>query len=179
MIRPRIILVATALAVLIAAGTYAYLYRFLVQKIHETAVANREAEMVAEEATNSKNEQDLIDSSREKRRELETHFVTKDSAIDFLGAIEALDVSQGTQTSISLVDTYRQKEGEAPELSVTLHAQGSYSALMNELALLESMPYEIEFPSVGLSRIALASESESAVPLWQLSLTLRVKSYIE
>jgi hypothetical protein len=116
------------------------------------AVRALEAEESADRAVRS-----LVRDTEDRRAELERRFIFSAGIVDFLEELESLATVTGAQVSIRAVDEgegavalTRSKTLTHPNLTVSLTAEGTWSAVYHTLVALESLPYAVRVEQVNL-----------------------------
>ncbi|MEK7190520.1 MAG: hypothetical protein AAB661_02020 [Patescibacteria group bacterium] len=84
------------------------------------------------------------------RARLETHFAQSSDVVPFLDTIEKLAFKAGALATVDSVDAKTNKT----ELIIGLKATGSFEAIYKFLTLLENSPYELDFLSMDMHKLA-------------------------
>ncbi|MFA6257191.1 MAG: hypothetical protein WCT29_02560 [Candidatus Paceibacterota bacterium] len=109
----------------------------------------------------------LLSEAEAKRAELDTHFAESSNIVPFLDTTQELARKVGAESEIISVDNSAESGG----LTVVVHATGSFESLYKFLELLEHSPYELEFLTVDLGRLAEGSG-------WEANFKLRLLTFI-
>jgi len=145
----KTLIIFVAVLVLNIALAGAYLFAFNIVKIQSEKAAASTLALQAYQASGDRVAvmQRIIEDVKNDELELDRHFVTEDSVVDFIEAIE----SAGDVAGVDLVLSGLRKDGEN-ELAFSISANGSFQSLMNFMALMENMPFIIDAERVSLSR---------------------------
>lgn len=109
----------------------------------------------------------LLNKAAPERKELDTHFATRENAVPFLDTIENLARRAGANPEVISIDETPDKNS----LIVIVRAEGSWSAVYKFLRLLENSPYELEFIAADISK-----KPESAD--WEASFKIKLLTFI-
>lgn len=101
-----------------------------------------------------------IDSIKEDRARLNTHFAYSSDVVPFLNTVESLATKVGVKAETSSVDVV---EGEA-SLSVRVKASGSFANIYKYLTLLENSEYLIEINGFTMERVETAAVEVTLPP---------------
>ena len=107
-----------------------------------------------------------------ERMDLETHFAKSSDVVPFLDSLENLARLLGIKAEIVAVTIATDGTG----LVVNMKTSGNFSALYKFLKLLENSSYQIEFTSVNLNK---ETAGDNKVPGWNLSLTIKLKTFTQ
>ncbi len=111
---------------------------------------------------------------------LKTRVVDANGTVPFINSIEALARQAGAKVNIDSVSVGpASAEGDSFEqLNLAVSTQGSWSQVGTFLAMIESLPYKVEIPSVSLTQGAFSeaqgSTTSKTVIQWKGSYTLSV-----
>ena len=108
---------------------------------------------------------------------LETHFARSSNVVPFLDSIQQLGPEAGAEVVIDSVGAGANNTG----LIVELKASGSFASVYKFLTLLENSPYELNFLSTDIHRLAdLNNSSKSAPnPGWEAIFKIRLLSFVQ
>lgn len=115
-----------------------------------------------------------ISSIDEERALLDSHFSTSSNVVPFLDMIEKLAKDVGAKAEPTLLNL--SKDNAA--LIVQAKAEGSFTSVYKFLTLLENAPYEIEFISMDVQKIANA-DSKNDKAVWIATLDIKLLSFMK
>jgi hypothetical protein len=106
---------------------------------------------------------------------LETHFAQSSDIVPFLNTIEQLASSAGTKAQVGSVDVGSGNTG----LLINLTASGSFQQIYKFLTLLENSPYELDFPSVNISKSTVPDVSSKTIndSNWEATIQVQLLSF--
>ena len=95
----------------------------------------------------------LVRNIKDERKELDGYFVSDESIVAFLGAVEGLGIKTGAIVEINTVDVEEIDEEDSISelLRVSIDVRGNWSSVFHVLSLLEAMPLPISVKDVQLS----------------------------
>lgn len=127
---------------------------FLYGKINSN---NEKAELAISELENETNTSsqikllnNSIETIKEDKVKLETHFARSSDIVPFLDTIEGLGPKAGVKAETTGVFILEDNSG----LVVKINASGSFSGIYKFLRLLENSPYELEFVGFDIQKQA-------------------------
>jgi len=171
------IAIAVLVAVVSAAGLYAYMY-FDIQNTH-----NRIAELRVKIAEAEKSEHELrfikgvLEDTRKERAELLTRFVPQENAVQFIEFVEDVADAEGLAAeTISVTVPKPEEDVSAGDTTIeALHmeiaTEGTWSNTQSYISLLESMPYKL---TVDTAEIRHAGGGGDAALQWEGRIVFRV-----
>lgn len=109
----------------------------------------------------------LLKNAEAERKELDTHFATRENVVPFLDSIEDLARRAGASPEVVSIDETPDKNS----LFVIIRAEGSWSAVYKFLELLENSAYELEFIAADIGK-----KPESAD--WEASFKIKLLTFI-
>ena len=119
----------------------------------------------------------LLQKIADSRILLETHFAKSSDVVPFLDTIEKLALEVGTKAEVNSVDILTDNTG----LIVGLKASGSFEAIYKFLTLLENSPYELDFPSIDMHKLAVSGVSEENIQnlKWEAAFRIQLLSFVQ
>ena len=118
----------------------------------------------------------LLQKIADSRILLETHFAKSSDVVPFLDTIERLALGVGTKAEVNSVDILTDNTG----LIVGLKASGSFEAIYKFLTLLENSPYELDFPSIDMHKLAVSGVSDENIQnlKWEATFRIQLLSFV-
>lgn len=175
----QISFIIVSIVTLLLLGVYIF-FSYKINSVFDEAesVVHERLSLEAKERQLSKTE-DAILSTKDKRLELEKHFITSDELVSFIEYVESLDNISGGTLVIDEVDV--NDEGGKPALRVSLSASGTYKQIYKLLSLIETMPYEIDIPmfDVSMSDVESSDDISATSPKWSAEIDFIVVSYLQ
>ena len=119
----------------------------------------------------------LLQKIADSRILLETHFAKSSDVVPFLDTIEKLALEVGTKAEVNSVDILTDNTG----LIVGLKASGSFEAIYKFLTLLENSPYELDFPSIDMHKLAVSGVSDENIQnlKWEAAFRIQLLSFVQ
>ena len=145
------ILLFTSLILLVV---FCFALIFLYQKINNNNQKVKQDTLNLE--TEARRREDILALNRllqkvaDDRVLLEKHFIKSSDIVPFLDMIEKLALQAGVSAQIDSVNT----KIDNTELAVGLKASGKFEAIYKFLTLLENSPYELDFSSMDIRKLA-------------------------
>ena len=159
---------------------FCFAFVFLYQKINDNNQKAEEGMITWQTETFRREETRTLDRSLKQmvddKTQLETHFAKSSDVVPFLDTIEKLASKAGTVAEINSVDTGINSVG----LLVGLKTSGSFEAIYKFLTLLENSPYELEFLSMDVHKLApeIASDKKIKNFKWEAIFKIQLLSFI-
>ncbi|KKS24035.1 MAG: hypothetical protein UU82_C0013G0003 [Candidatus Nomurabacteria bacterium GW2011_GWC2_41_8] len=118
----------------------------------------------------------MLQKIADSRILLETHFAKSSDVVPFLDTIEKLALEVGTKAEVNSVDILTDNTG----LIVGLKASGSFEAIYKFLTLLENSPYELDFPSIDMHKLAVSGVSDENIQnlKWEATFRIQLLSFV-
>lgn len=147
-----------------------FLYGSIVSKSNEVVALLTEAEKDITKDQTLRIAQTVLDRNTDLLQELDTYSVAPDGVVPFIDEIESLETISGGSVSIVSVSSDadpKNKNDFKETLKIRLEATGSWNNVTHTLALLESLPYEmnIQEATIGLvsasDKLLFASSTRS------------------
>ncbi len=119
-----------------------------------------------------------LQSTEAERDTLASYFVGSDTIVGFIESIEAFAVPTGTRLEITNAEVNEEKK----TLSLTVIASGQFQNIHHLLRLLETMPVEISFTRLSLSKAGAGVDFPEGVPvttapLWNADMEIELISF--
>ena len=107
---------------------------------------------------------------------LETHFAKISDIVPLLNTLQALGPSVGATTEVDSVDAGTNND----HLIVELKTSGSFEQVYKFLTLLENSPYEVDFISMDLHKLTVASVTtkNTSNSNWEAIFKIQLLNYI-
>jgi len=156
---------------------FVFLYRKIDgnnQKAEQNAIAWQIEERRRDEIKSLDHSLQMI---ADDRALLETHFAKSSDVVPFLDTIEKLAPEAGAKTGIDSVSTMADSAG----LIVGLKASGSFEAIYKFLTLLENSPYELDFLSMDMHKLAVpdALDKTASNLGWEAVFKIQLLSFVK
>jgi hypothetical protein len=117
----------------------------------------------------------LLQNIQGDRAQLETHFAKSSDIVPFLDTIEKLAPKVG---AIAAVDSVIAGTDNA-SLSVGLKASGSFESIYKFLTLLENSPYELDFISMDIHKLAPDTSVKNVQSSkWEVVFKIQLLSFV-
>ncbi len=190
--------ISLAIAVLCLGGLLAGFY-FLYATILTSGEKTNQILAEVENETARREEIKLINKSidtiKQDRDVINTHFAHSTDIVPFLNTIESLAPRAGAKVETSSVDALKDDTG----LMVRLKVEGSFNSIYKFLMLLENSPYELDFSELIIDRVSEVeitpieqpTQTEEGLPMeapepivrkdpkWQGVITVKLLSFIK
>jgi len=166
-----IILIAVLVLNIALAG--AYFFAFNIVKSQSEKAAGSTLALRAYQASGDRvaTMEQIIEDVKNDELKLDNYFVTEDSLVDFIEAIE----SAGNTANIALTLSGLRRDGEN-ELLFSVNAGGSFENLMHFMALMEYMPFVIDTERASLTRGSIDIDSVQ-VGEWNGTFAFQLRGY--
>lgn len=175
----NVILSVSIIALILAIGSYIYMYRGTFNLVEKTTIAR--SVMGSSEVTRLQ-EKEILNLSRkteESRKRMNDVFVPSQNAVNFIKAIESIGDNSGATVVISSI------KSSAPDTTVgsvkigkvtaNVNVTGSWTNVMRSLELFESLPYISEISRISLTSAGGVS-TKDVEQKWQLAFDISVSS---
>jgi len=118
----------------------------------------------------------LLQKVADDRALLEKHFIKSSDIVPFLDMIEKLALQAGVSAQIDSVNT----KIDNTELTVGLKALGKFEAIYKFLTLLENSPYELDFNSMDIRKLASSVVTGKTVDNsgWEAIFKIQLLSFV-
>jgi Tfp pilus assembly protein PilN len=129
---------------------------------------------------NRRDEIRTLDLSLQKiesdRSLLETHFAKSSDIVPFLDTIEKLAPQVGAKAQVDSVST----QADNTNLVVGLTATGTFEQIYRFLTLLENSPYELDFLSMDIHKVAALDVTGKSAPssAWEAVFKMQLLSFV-
>lgn len=109
---------------------------------------------------------------------LSSYFIDSTNVVHFIETIESFAGPTATRLEITNVDVAKEKK----TLSLSILATGQFSNVYHLIRMLETMPVEISFSRISLSRAgagveAPAGTAKNSLPLWNAAIDIELISF--
>jgi len=167
------ILVAGLFAVA-SIGSGAYLTNMILSKVEKLEILKAETAVLAAKDSAIQRSNEIFEKTQEERSILQALYVREENVVPFLDSVE--EAAKETTDTFAFVTV--QKDKDRPNvLLYNGKAQGSFSALMNLLVVLEKSPYPVDFATVSLEKEKKAEEI-SILSDWNLVVGGELKTFV-
>ncbi len=119
-----------------------------------------------------------IETVKEEKARLETHFAQSSDIVPFLDTIEELGRKVDAKAEFVSVDILKDGTG----LMVSMKASGVFQALYKFITLLENSPYELEFIEMNMRRGTepnSANNKNVSVSKWDATFKIKLLSFVK
>ena len=152
---------------------------FLYKKINDNNQKAEEGMMEWQTEANQRQQVATLDRSLQKVAPnlavLQTHFAKSSDIVPFLDTIEKLAPSVGATAATDSVVAQPGNNG----LLVGLKADGSFVALYKFLTLLENSPYELNFISMDMNKIAMDPNAKGPqISKWEATFQIQLLTFV-
>jgi Tfp pilus assembly protein PilO len=151
-----IITLSTVIILLIAAIAAAYVFQTKTTATEaELSALHAEVQTLSIQASRVINLRQVAATTGSEFQQLQTFFVAKDGALDFVKYIEGLAVSSGLVFSIDTVDEFADPilaPYDKTLLKLSVRTTGTQKRIRAFLALIESLPYNIKIQRTDLRK---------------------------
>ncbi len=173
--KKHIIIFAIALSILfVFVGAYRWGYDSVILLRQSVVKLDADVRGKQELLARSGTEAATVVSLIQDEAVINRYIVTNVSVVKFLNVFEA--IGRATGAAVSVVSVSKQTEKGKPVYAISISAQGSFSAVMNTVGAIETMPYYITTHMVSLSNAPVPGSSTSGAgsSTWSASMTLTV-----
>lgn len=123
-----------------------------------------------------------VNESKEERDRLNLYFITKDTIQNFIRELESIAERLGVIFNLENIEVKKdaKQSTKGSYLRLSLTAEGSFVNVFHFLRVMESLPYQIRFNTISISRIE--SEDVNDVrgrSFWQNKMTVDLMSYVD
>lgn len=171
--RTRIILIASALAFLVAAGGYGGMMYMFFKKSGTVDAMPAQADALIRKTQEAQSARRLLAETITSREALTGFFFKEDDVVKFLEDLE--NVARETNSSLELKSAMV-ISGEG--LSFQAETIGSWQSVALFVDLLESYPASIEITHVSFTKGGTTMEGSQSKENWTATVTFVLKSYI-
>lgn len=164
-----LVLAVTVLLVVIAVNLY--MRQKVGVSVDHAVLAH---DIVVAEQQNVANEQGLAQiyqSTTDARTRLRSLFIPSDQAVQLIEALEGIGNETGADVNLSAISADNldtATSGTVGSVDAHISAEGSWSAVMRSLKLVENLPYP-----VNVSSVSVVSGGPAAKRIWQVSFEVK------
>lgn len=146
--RTIIILISSAIVMFVALGSFFFVIRIMKNKNTHTA---KVLETLKEKETQKQNIKTLQNKLKEFeiiQADINNHFVDKTKIDLFVSFLEELGTKSKAEVDVHTLDIAKKEKNT---MNVGISIKGSFSSVLQTIALLENTPYRLSISSVGLN----------------------------
>ncbi len=163
------LLILAIVVTLVVGALYAYMFRATSVAVMRAGDARDIVASEQSDQVQAKGLAALVASTAGDRDRLTSFFVSSDSIVSFITALEALGPQSGSALSIAAIDTdtpANAAPGATAHVHAHIDAHGPWSSVMRLLALAQRMEYAVVISHVKLT----AGESDPKIGnIWNIS----------
>jgi len=160
-------LVLAFVSVALYVGGYAMLQREH-SKVKDLVLQSKQEALETKQLQSTRH---LINDTQEQRERLNKYFITADEIVSFIEQIESLGEFTGVSFELNSVDVI---DADADALLLKFTTRGSWEKTYRLLALIESLPYNIDVERVRV----LKESSVGRGSEWRGDFNIRLDSFI-
>ncbi|HEV7702407.1 MAG TPA: hypothetical protein VGO63_03140 [Candidatus Paceibacterota bacterium] len=161
------------LLLIFLSSVFFLLYREIYLNNEKAGLSMTELENEINRRDNIKLLNNSIQSIKQDKALLETHFGKTSDIVPFLDTVEGLGPKAGVQVETTSVDILADGGG----LLVKLNTSGNFKNIYKFLTLLENSPYELEVSGMDMQKETNSITMEE--PGWQAMLGIKLLSFVQ
>ena len=158
--------------------SFVFLYKKIKENQTVSAQKMEEWQVENQKRNNIKSLEHLVQSVDREKNILDSHFAQSSDIVPFLNMFEKL--APQTKAKAEVMNVSEDSKG----LIVQVKALGSFESVYKFLLLLENSPYELEFVSMDMQKIATNDTSgtkstKTKVPEWSAVFDVKLLSFVK
>lgn len=150
--RSKIFLLVLVIVLAVAVGAYVWFWRLLNAVSDESSYLRGDIELQLKKNETSGALEQLVNDTETERRQIDSYFVGADQTVDFVEYLESLANITGVNFKIISLSVEQVKDDFKDQIILRGEALGSWSALMNFIALLETAPYRLNLADLTITK---------------------------
>jgi hypothetical protein len=165
----RSLLIVLSVLIIAMAGAYYYFFSNLRAMGETISTLSNETDTLLSQEGNLDSLRAVFSDTTNDRQKINSYFVQRDGAIDFITTIENLAAFAHLSHETQSVETKEENPPSANRelLHLTFHTTGSWQNTFYFLSLLESLPFNINISHIDLHSTGNVALESSSVPASQ------------